>query len=54
MSNIAGKAYAMNVLTPIKPAWTGLQHLIFWISRSAPSQLAGLLGLKFIHFAARH
>jgi hypothetical protein len=51
MSNIAGKAYAMNVLTPIKPAWTGLQHLIFWISRSAPSQLAGLLGLKFIHFA---
>ena len=51
MSNIAGKAYAMNVLTPIKPRYTGLQHLIFWISHAAPSQLAGLLGLKFIHFA---
>jgi len=51
MSNIAGKAYAMNVLTPMRPAWTGLQHMIFWISRAAPTQLAGLLGLKFIHFA---
>jgi hypothetical protein len=51
MSNVAGKAYAMNVLTPIKPRYTGLQHLIFWISHAAPSQLAGLLGLKFIHFA---
>jgi hypothetical protein len=52
MSNIAGKAYAMNVLTPIKPGIkTWLTQLIFWISHSAPSQLAGLLGLKFIHFA---
>ncbi len=52
MSNIAGKAYAMNVLTPIKPGiLTWLTQLIFWISHSAPSQLAGLLGLKFIHFA---
>ncbi|WP_431271351.1 hypothetical protein [Dankookia sp. P2] len=52
MSNIAGKAYAMNVLTPIRPGLlTWLTQLIFWISHSAPSQLAGLLGLKSIHFA---
>lgn len=51
MSNIAGKAYAMNVLTPIKPWKTGLQYFVFALSRSRPSQLLGLLGLKFIHFA---
>jgi hypothetical protein len=51
MSNIAGKAYAMNVLTPIKPRWTWLQDLILMITRSQPTQLAGLLGLRFIHFA---
>jgi hypothetical protein len=51
MSNIAGKAYAMNVLTPIKPRWTWLTFLIFAVSRARPSQLGGLLGLKFIHFA---
>jgi len=51
MSNIAGKAYAMNVLTPIKPWKTRLQHFIFALSRARPSQLGGLLGLKFIHFA---
>ena len=52
MSNIAGKAYAMNVLTPIRPGiLTWLTQLILRITHSAPSQLAGLLGLKFIHFA---
>ncbi|WP_192912532.1 hypothetical protein [Paracraurococcus ruber] len=51
MSNIAGKAYAMNVLTPIKPWKTWLQYLVFRLSRARPSQLGGLLGLKFIHFA---
>ena len=51
VSNIAGKAYAMNVLTPIKPRWTWLQILLFMVSRSCPSQLMGLLGLKLIHFA---
>ncbi len=51
MSNIAGKAYAMNVLTPMRP-WRGrIQHLIFMVARAAPAQLSGLLGLKLIHFA---
>ena len=51
MSNVAGKAYAINVLTPIPPALTWLQRLIFMASRAIPSTLAGLLGLSLIHFA---
>jgi len=51
MSNIAGKAYAMNVLTPMSPKRTWLQHAIFMAVRAVPSQLRGLLGLKLIHFA---
>jgi hypothetical protein len=51
MSNIAGKAYAMNVLTPMPPRRTWLQVLLFMVSRCQPNQLRGLLGLKLIHFA---
>jgi len=51
MSNIAGKAYAMTVLTPIPPKLTWLQRAIFTGVRAAPSELRGLLGLKLIHFA---
>ena len=51
MSNIAGKAYAMNVITPVPPALTWLQWLIFMVSRALPSKLQGLLGLSLIHFA---
>lgn len=51
MSNIAGKAYAMNVLTPMRPSRTWLQVLIFMAGRAMPSQLGGLLGLKLIYFA---
>ncbi len=51
MSNIAGKAYAMNVLTPSRPAWTWLNRLIFMFARANPSVLAGLMGLSLIHFA---
>lgn len=51
MSNIAGKAYAMNVITPSKPACTWLNRLIFMVSRGLPETLAGLLGLSLIHFA---
>jgi hypothetical protein len=51
MSNIAGKAYAMNVLTPMRPWRTWIQNAIFMIARAAPAQLSGLLGLKLIHFA---
>jgi hypothetical protein len=51
MSNIAGKAYAMNVLTPMKPWRTWINRFIFTVSRARPSTLSGLLGLSLIHFA---
>ena len=51
MSNVAGKAYAMNVLTPMRPRWTWVNRFIFRVSRAMPSQLSGLIGLKLIHFA---
>lgn len=51
MSNIAGKAYAMNVVTPMKPWRTPLNRLIFAVARLVPSTLAGLMGLSIIHFA---
>ncbi len=51
MSNIAGKAYAMNVITPMKPSRTKITRFLFMMSRSIPSTLQGLLGLSIIHFA---
>ncbi len=51
MSNIAGKAYGMNVVTPMKPSRTWIQRLIFMVSRVMPGTLKGLLGLSLIHFA---
>ena len=51
MSNIAGKAYAMNVITPMPPRVAAVQRLIFMLARCLPATLAGLLGLRLIHFA---
>lgn len=51
MSNIAGKAYGMNVITPMRPWSTWFQRLIFMFARAFPSKLSGLLGLSIIHFA---
>jgi hypothetical protein len=51
MSNTAGKAYAMNVLTPVQPGRTWINRLIFMFARAAPATLSGLLGLSLIHFA---
>ncbi len=51
MSNIAGKAYAINVLTPVPPWRTWIQTGLFMLARVIPQQLSGLLGLKLIHFA---
>ena len=52
MSNIAGKAYAINVITPHKPGvTTWLKALIFRVARALPETLSGLLGLSIIHFA---
>ncbi len=51
MSNVAGKAYGMNVLTPMRPWLTWINRFTFMIARVVPSGLTGLLGLSFIHFA---
>lgn len=51
MSNIAGKAYAMNVVTPSNPKITWLNRLLFMAARGMPKRLMGLLGLSLIHFA---
>jgi hypothetical protein len=51
MSNTAGKAYAMNVLTPLRPPLTWINRLIFMAAKALPSALGGLLGLSLIHFA---
>lgn len=51
MSNLAGKAYGMNVVTPMRPGRTWINNLLFMATRALPSTLAGLLGLGFIHFA---
>jgi len=51
MSNIAGKAYAMNVVTPSHPWTTWVNRLIFMVARGVPDVLSGLLGLSLIHFA---
>ena len=51
MSNIAGKAYAMNVVTPSNPRITWINRLLFMAARGVPSNLMGLLGLSLIHFA---
>ncbi len=51
MSNVAGKAYAMNVLTPMRPGRSWLNAWLFMVARALPARLAGLLGLSIIHFA---
>jgi hypothetical protein len=51
MSNVAGKAYAMNVITPMRPCLTWINRALFMVSRAIPTTLLGLLGLKIIHFA---
>ncbi|NVO24770.1 hypothetical protein [Donghicola mangrovi] len=51
MSNIAGKAYAMNVVTPSNPKITWINRLLFMAARGVPENLLGLLGLSLIHFA---
>lgn len=52
MSNVAGKAYGMNVLTPLR-WWTAIwQKLIFWVVvKTFPYFLKGLLTLSLIHYA---
>ena len=51
MTNVAGKAYAMNVATPMPPGKSWLTRFIFMITRAFSGSLGALLGLGLIHFA---
>lgn len=51
MSNIAGKSYAMNVITPLRWYFAWLNKLIFWAAVKFPSTLKGLITLSLIHYA---
>ena len=51
MSNIAGKSYAMNVITPIRWYTAWVNKVIFWAAITFPATLKGLLTLSLIHYA---
>jgi hypothetical protein len=51
MSNIAGKAYAMNAITPMRRYTSWLNRLIFLVAGMYPPFLSGLLTLSLIHYA---
>lgn len=53
MSNIAGKAYGMNVITPIRWYTVWVSKLTFWLVVRKPlsSRLKGLVTLSLIHYA---
>jgi len=51
MSNVSGKTYGMNVVTPMRPCLTWINRALFMASRAIPRTLRGLLGLSIIHFA---
>jgi hypothetical protein len=53
MSNIAGKAYAMNLITPIRWFMVPLNKFFFWLIGTwiFQSKLRGLITLSMIHYA---
>jgi hypothetical protein len=51
MSNIAGKAYAMNVITPLRWYTAWITRVTFWIAGKFKSTVKGLLTLSLIHYA---
>src|SRR5216683_1293023 len=51
MSNIAGKAYAMNAVTPMRWYTAWWNRLFFWIAHKRPATTAGLVTLSLIHYA---
>lgn len=54
MSNIAGKAYAMNLMTPFKKNNVWINRFLFWMARLPIVQkraFTGLLTLSIIHYA---
>lgn len=50
MSNIAGKSYAMNVITPIRWYTAWINRALFWIAPKS-GKLDGLETLSLIHYA---
>jgi hypothetical protein len=51
MSNIAGKVYAINVITPIRWYLSWVNKLIFKVTPHVPQKLQGLITLSLIHYA---
>ena len=51
MSNIHGKQYAMNAISPMKPWKTWIVRTIFFLLGYFPSATRNLVNLSFIHFA---
>ena len=51
MTNINGKAYAMNAVTPMKAWKTPILRLLFFLLGVFKSRQKGLIDLSFIHFA---
>ena len=53
MSNIAGKAYAMNLVTPIRGGLVPLNKFLFWLVGTwvFRPKLLGLITLSMIHYA---
>ena len=51
MSNVNGKVYAMNAITPMKPWKTWVLRLIFFVLGHVKSLQQDLINLSFIEFA---
>jgi hypothetical protein len=51
MTNINGKTYAMNAITPMKPWKTPILRAAFWLLGLIKPLQKGLTDLSFIHFA---
>jgi hypothetical protein len=51
MSNINGKVYAMNAVTPMKPWKTWILRVLFWVLGAVKPLQSDLINLKFIQFA---
>jgi hypothetical protein len=51
MTNINGKTYAMNAITPMQPWKTPILRLLFFILGAYKPAQKGLKDLSFIHFA---
>jgi hypothetical protein len=51
MTNINGKAYAMNAVTPMKAWKTPILRVLFFLLGAIKSKQQDLIDLSFIHFA---